>query len=452
MSSLKEKIYSLTNGDIKETIVNFMVPVLIGQLLNQIYHIADAVIVGQALGMQELASVVSAAPLLFLATGLSLVLASVTEELITECFNRKDKDGVPDAVHTSVLISLIIAVIVSVAGYFLAEGMLKLMRTPFDILTDAVRYLRICFAGYWAMLLYQVLKGVIHAGSDTKGPLYYLMASVALNIVLDLVFVMVLRMGVSGAAYATVISQILSMILVLKDVLKEKGPTGLRLSSLRISKPAAKEISRMLGPALLQDFAFDFPAVLIQIFINDFGSAAIAGIGAAVRTEEFIFLFTDVFAMSGAAFLSQNIAAGEYKRAKKAMSFLFVTAVLFIEIAGILTFLFAPSIIRMYCPHIDVVHFGSDRLRVVSLFYFLVGFCHVSSAIMRATGRERQSMLVMVFCWFLARILLLACLGNVLHVIELAYWIYPMTWSLSAGFYAYFMLKTRIRKPRTAKK
>ena len=444
MDLLNNRAGLLTEGDVRTKIFDFMIPVLLGQLMQQLYLIADAVIVGRFLNQQALASVVSTSCIIFLVTGISIALASVCEAVITTRINEKRTGEISAAVHTSVIYGLIVGLTISFAGVILAGPLLRMMRVPFDIIEDATGYLRIYFVGYAAVAMYHVLTGVIHAASDSKNPLYYLCASCVLNIVLDCVFVIVLKMGVRGAAFATVISQLFSMILVLKDLIKATDETKLTFSGLRSTPEISAEIRSLALPVVGQDMLFDFPAVIVQIYINTFGSAAIAGIGAAVRTEELIFLFTDVFSIAAAAFISQNILAGKYERARMGMSFTMVAAILFIQCAGVLAFFLAPGIIALFNGDPDVIQFGTERLKAASLFYFLVGFGHVSSAVMRATGRAKEAMLTMFFSWFVTRIIILVTLGSVLHQIEIAYWIYPMTWMLSSAVYAYFMLNTEI--------
>ena len=176
----------------------------------------------------------------------------------------------------------------------------------------------------------------------------------------------------------------------------------------------------------------DFSNILIQSYINGFGSSAMAGVGAAVKAEGFIFLPITSFALALTTYVSQNMGAKEYERVRKGIRFGTVTAILVVEVLGLLYFLFSGPVISIFSSDPQVIFYGVGRSRVTSLFYFLVGFSHIASGILRGLGRPRTPMVVMLVCWCLVRVVILFTLGRAVHVIELVYWIYPFTWALSS--------------------
>ena len=434
----------LTHGDYRKKIIRFMIPILIGQLFQQMYNTADALIVGNFLNADALAAVASTSSLVFLVIGFCLGFSSGAGVIVSRHIGAKDEKQTSLAVHTSVLLGIVIGVLTTILGVLFADDMLRLMDTPENIIDQAALYLRIYFGGSMSVVMYNMLVGIVQAAGGSKHPLYYLVVSSILNIILDIVFITVFHTGVEGPALATVIAQTVSMLLVLRQLLKAKDAVRLIPSKLAFDSANLKEILRFGFPTAIQDSVIDLSNVMIQSYINSFGSAAVAGIGASTRAEGFGFLLITAFSIAITTFISQNIGAGEYERAKKGIRFTLVTAIVLIEAVGLIMFLFAPTIISAFSRSPEVIAFGTGRMRVCSLFYCMVGFSHISSAIMRGAGRPNVPLVVMLGCWCMVRVIILMTIGQTIHDIRLVYWIYPFTWCLSSILYIFFLRSTKI--------
>ena len=434
----------LTHGDYRKKIIRFMIPILIGQLFQQMYNTADALIVGNFLNADALAAVASTSSLVFLVIGFCLGFSSGAGVIVSRHIGAKDEKQTSLAVHTSVLLGIVIGVLTTVLGVLFADDMLRLMDTPENIIDQAALYLRIYFGGSMSVVMYNMLVGIVQAAGDSKHPLYYLVVSSILNIILDIVFITVFHTGVEGPAFATVIAQTVSMLLVLRQLLKADGAVRVIPSKLAFDSANLKEILRFGFPTAIQDSVIDLSNVMIQSYINSFGSAAVAGIGASTRAEGFGFLLITAFSIAITTFISQNIGAGEYERAKKGIRFTLITSIVMIEAVGLIMFLFAPTIISAFSRSPEVIAFGTGRMRVCSLFYCMVGFSHISSAIMRGAGRPNVPLVVMLGCWCMVRVIILMTIGQTIHDIRLVYWIYPFTWCLSSILYIFFLRSTKI--------
>ena len=434
----------LTHGDYRKKIIRFMIPILIGQFFQQMYNTADALIVGNYLNAESLAAVTSTSSLVFLIIGFCLGFSSGAGVIVSRHIGAKDDVQISRSVHTAVLLGLVIGVVTSLFGVFLADDLLRLMGTPANIIDRAALYLRIYFGGSIAVVMYNMLVGIVQAAGDSRHPLYYLVISSVLNIILDIIFISVFHMGVEGAASATVIAQSVSALLVLRQLLTAQDATRVQLSKLRFDPENLRGILRFGFPTAVQDSVIDLSNVLIQSYINSFGSAAVAGIGASTRAEGFGFLLITAFSIAVTTFISQNIGAGEYERARKGIRFTLLTSIVMIEAVGLIMFCFAPYIISAFSRSPEVIAFGTGRMRVCSLFYCLVGFSHISSAVMRGAGRPNVPLIVMLGCWCAVRVLILMTIGQTVHDIRLVYWIYPFTWALSSFVYIFFLRSTKI--------
>lgn len=434
----------LTRGDYRKKILGFMWPILVGQFFQQMYNTADALIVGNFLNAESLAAVTSTSSLVFLVIGFCLGFSSGAGVIVSRHIGARNDEQTGKAVHTAVLLGLVIGIVTTLLGVFFADDLLALMGTPANIISRAALYLRIYFGGSMAVVMYNMLVSIVQASGDSKHPLYYLVISSVLNIILDILFISAFHMGVEGAAFATIIAQTFSVLLVLRQLLTAKDATRLVPAKLRFDRDNLQGILRYGFPTAMQDSVIDLSNVLIQSYINSFGSAAVAGIGASTRAEGFGFLLVTAFSIAATTFISQNIGAGEYERARKGIRFTLATSVIMIETVGLVMFCFAPRIISAFSSSPEVIAFGTGRMRVCSLFYCLVGFSHISSAVMRGAGRPNVPLIVMLGCWCAVRVLILMTIGNTIHDIRLVYWIYPFTWALSSIVYIFFLRNTKI--------
>ena len=423
--------YLMIEGPIRRQILRFAIPVFVGYLFQQLYNTADALIVGNLIGSAALAAVTGTGALIHFIVGFFQGFSLGAGVVIARHIGGEDEERTEKTVHTAVAMGLIFCVIVTLAGVFLTPSILRLMGTPDDVLPRAVLYLRIYFAGCSGLVLYNMFVGILQASGDSTHPLYYLVISSLVNIVLDIVFIAVFRMDVDGAALATVLSQCLSAVLVFFRLYRRDDSIRIRLNKIRVDVRALKEIFLYGLPTAVQGSVIDFSNMLIQSYINSFSSAAMAGIGAFIKVEGFAFLPVTAFSMAMSTFISQNLGAGRRDRVREGMRFGLVSCVLAIECIGLIAFLFTPTLVSAFNQDPEVIAYGVLRGRICSLFYCLLGFSHVCSAVFRGLGKPIVPMVVMLVCWCAVRVLVLFTIGQVYHNILLVCWIYPITWFLS---------------------
>lgn len=433
----------MTEGDHRSAIIRFAVPVFVGYLFQQLYNTIDALIVGNFVGGSALAAVSSTSSLIYLTIGFFMGFSTGAGVIVARAIGAGQREEIERSVHTSLCVGLICGAAATVIGASLSVQALSWMGTPPDVMEDAGRYLRIYFSGAFALVMYNMLVSIMQAAGDSAHPLVYLIISSLANIILDLLFVAVFGMGVSGAALATILSQALSMVLAFVHITRSTDSIRVRLSCLSLHGAVARDIVSNGLPAGLQMAIVDLSNVLIQSYINSFGSAAMAGIGAACRIEGFAFLPVSAFSIAVTTFISQNMGARQPERVWRGMRFGLICSVCVIEILGLLMVIFAPHLIRMFNAEPAVVRYGVGRMRICAGAYCLMGFTHVSSAVMRGLKRPIVPTAVMLGCWCALRVLVLATIGARVHDIRLTYWIYPFTWTVSSVVYGFLIVRLK---------
>ena len=434
----------LTEGSFRRRIIGFAVPIFIGYLFQQLYNTADSLIVGNYLGENALAAVSSNGAFIYLFVGFFMGFATGAGVVIARHIGAGDAHHTSLAVHTAVAMGLVFSAIVSVGGVLITPSVLRWMGTPPEVFTESSKYLKIYFAGGTGPVMYNILVGILQASGDSRHPLIYLIVSSLVNVALDVLFVAGFKMGVEGAAYATIISQFLSMVLVAVRLMRSDSAIRVDVRRIRFDGESLRFIVRNGLPTALQACVIDLSNLLIQSYINSFGGLAMAGIGASTKVEGFAFLPVTAFQMSLTTFVSQNMGAKQYDRVRQGIRFGLTCAIAIIELLGAVLFLLAPQIVGLFNRNPEVVAFGVGRARVCALFYCLVGFSHVASAVMRGLGKPVTPMVIMLTCWCAVRILVLFTLGQAVHDIRLAYWIYPFTWTLSSVVYAVLLKRIHV--------
>ena len=425
----------MTRGKPWRLITAFAIPVLLSQVFQQLYNTADALIVGRFLGDEALAAVSSSGTLIFLIisffTGMSMG-ASVT---ISRYFGAGDYARVSRAVHTNVLLAILCGIVLTVFGVALTPTFLRWMGTDPDVLPEAISYFRYYFFGILAVVMYNTCKGIMNALGDSRRPLYYLILSSLVNIVLDLLFIAVFHWGVWSAAAATTISQAVSMVLCLIHLTKKGTIYQVRLRDLRLDREMLGQIFRYGLPSGVQNSVIGFANVIVQSNINSFGKLAMAAYGAYSKLEGFAFLPVTSFTMALTTYVSQNLGAGEYDRAKKGSRFGIITSLLLAELIGVLMYLFAPQLTAIFTETPEVIALGVEQARTISLFYCLLAFSHAVASVCRGAGKAFVPMTIMLVFWCVVRITYITTVMHFVHDIQYIYWAYPITWSLSSVVY-----------------
>ena len=311
----------MTEGGIRRKIVGFAIPVFVGYLFQQLYNTADSLIVGNYLGENALAAVSANGAFIYLFIGFFMGFATGAGVIIARHIGAEDPVQTSLAVHTAVAMGLVFSALVSVLGVAISPTMLRWMGTPPEVFEESYKYLRIYFAGATGLVMYNMFVGILQASGDSRHPLIYLVISSLVNVALDLLFVAVLGMGVEGAAFATILSQFLSMFLAGARLMRSDSAIRLSLRRVRFDGENLKHIVRNGLPTALQASVIDLSNVLIQSYINSFGSLAMAGIGASIKIEGFAFLPVTAFSMALTTFVSQNMGAKQYDRVRRGIRF-----------------------------------------------------------------------------------------------------------------------------------
>ena len=434
----------MTEGSIRRKMLGFALPILAGYFFQQLYSTVDALIVGNYLDADALAAVTSTGSYTYLMIGFVAGFATGAGIIIARHIGAGHRESTEKAVHTAVAVGLFFSVLLTAAGTLLTPGILRLMGTPASVFDRSCRYLQVYFAGASALVMYNMFVSILQASGESRFPLVCLVVSSLTNIVLDILFISAFHMDVEGAALATVLSEILSMVLAGGRLLKSRETIRLRPRRIRVDRESLRYIVRYGFPTAMQGCVIDLSNMLIQSYINSFGRNAMAGIGSSTKLEGFMFLPVTAFSMALTTFVSQNTGAGKHDRVRSGARFGLLCTAGILLVFGVIARFFSPDMIALFTTDPEIIRFGAGRTTVCAFFYCLCGFSHAASALMRGLGKPMTPMLVMLICWCAVRVAVLFTLGQSMHEIWLIYWIYPFTWTLSSIFYFFSFRKMRL--------
>lgn len=430
----------LTEGCIWKKIIGFAIPLFLGNLFQQLYNAADSLIVGNFIGSEALAAVSSSGSLIFLMIGLFNGVAMGAGVVIARYFGARDAEDLSRAIHATVFFGIVSGCVLTVLGIALTPILLRWMGTPEAVLPNSILYFRVYFAGVLGVILYNIAVGILQAVGDSKHPLYYLMISSCVNVVLDLLFVAVMGFGVGSAALATSISQCLSAVLAFRRLCRSKTEYQVIWKKVRYDGPMLREILRIGLPSGLQNSIISFANVIVQSSINRFGAAAMAGCGVYFKIEGFGFLPITCFAMALSTFVSQNLGAERYDRVRNGSRFGIICSMIIAEAVGLGVRLLAPWLMAAFNRDPVVIAFGVQQAGVETLFWFLLALSHCMAGVLRGAGKSKVPMLVMMVCWCIIRISYITLTLHLIFDIRVVFWAYPITWLLSSlVFVAYYM-------------
>lgn len=421
----------MTSGSIWKIMTLFALPVFLGNFFQQMYNAVDSLIVGNFLGRSALAAVTSSGSLITMLIGLLMGIASGAGVIVAKYFGARDMKSLRLAIHTTVAFGLVAGVVLTAVGILASPLILIWMDTPEQVLEQSVVYLRFYFCGSLGSVLYNISVGILQALGDSRHPLYYLIVSSAVNLVLDLVFIAGFHTGVGGAAVATVISQLVSAWLCLRQLTRLDDAYRLQIRSIAFHGPMLRHVIQMGLPSGVQNSIISFANVIVQSKVNFFGEVAMAGYGAYTKVEGFAFLPITSFTLALTTFVSQNLGAREFGRAKQGARFGIAATVILAELIGAVIFLLAPILIAAFDATPEVVAIGTDKARTAALFYCLLAYSHASAAVLRGAGKAVVPMAVMMVIWCGIRVLFLSIAIPLTHSIQMVYWVYPLTWFLS---------------------
>lgn len=420
----------MTEGKIWKKLLLFSIPLMMGSFFQQLYNTADSIIVGNYVGKEALAAIGATDNLINTFIGFFMGLSTGAGIIISQYFGAKDEKNVQIAVNTTIGLTFVMSVICTVCALGFRTQMLKLMNTPAEVFVQADAYLRIYFLGVTGLLFYNMGAGILRAVGDSRRPLYFLIFSAVLNIVLDLIFVAGFSLGVEGAAYATVISQGASAVLVMIVLSRERASYRVVWNRIRLNPEMIGKIVRVGLPMALQSAVVSFSNVFVQSYINHFGVAAMAGWSAYGKVDKFCLLPIQSLSLGLMTFVGQNYGAKRYDRIRKGirtgLTMCFGIAICMI----ILINLFAESLVSMFIQSPDVVKFGTLFIHIEMPFYLALCVNSVYDSTLRGIGMTKGPMLIMMINSILFRQIYLFVVSRVSESMIPIVLGYPLGWIL----------------------
>ncbi len=430
----------ITDGVIWKQLLKFFFPILFGTFFQQLYNTVDTVIVGNFLGKQALAAVGGGtSTVINLLIGFFTGLASGATVVISQYFGAKDDEKVHLAIHDAIALSLWGGLLISIAGYLTAEPLLRLIDTPEDIMPLALSYIHIYFAGGIFIVMYNIGAGIFRAFGDSKSPLYFLIAGCLLNIGLDLLFVGPMQMGVEGAAYATVLSQVFSLVLVTISLRRKKDCCRLIYKDIKFEKYMLKKTIYIGLPAGLQSVLYTISNLIIQAEVNGFGTNAAAAWAAYGKLDCFFWMILQAFGIAITTFVGQNYGAGKIERSKKGVRTCLYMCFGTCFVIEAIYLIFSRYGFMLFVSDSEVIDLGVEILNCIVPFYFTYIFIEILSGVIRGTGKSLFPTLITVFGICVLRVIWLAIVPGLFGTINSVMACYPVTWTVtSLAFFFYY--------------
>ncbi len=421
-------VRDMTEGTIWKHLVNFAFPLLIGNIFQQLYNTVDSIVVGNFVGADALGAVTSTIPIVLTLIGLFIGLAMGASVVISQYFGAKDAENLRKATHTAVVSTIIIAIVISAAGYYSTPFLLRMMNTPESVFREAVVYLQIFSLGLGGTMLYNMGSAILRAVGDSKRPLYFLILASILNIFLDLLFVIKFNSGVAGVAYATIISQLVSGLIIFWILFRSHEIHSLSWHEMKIDTGILRRIISIGFPAGFQMALTSFSNVFVQSYINSYGAASTAGWGIYARVDGFVVLPTQSMAMSVTTFVGQNAGARKPERIHKGlMQGLFLSWGISAFIISMI-YIFAPYVAELFNQDMAVVGYGVLFLRLNCLFDPVNATNQIEAGALRGVGDSRTPMIIMLSSFVLFRQIYLFIISRLTSSIYFIAIGYPIGW------------------------
>ena len=395
-SILRHRDTDMTEGNIARLLINFALPLLIGNIFQQLYNTVDSIVVGNYVSKQALAAVGCTGPIINALIGIFVGLSGGAGVVISQYYGAKDREKLHSAVQTTVALTLIMCAVLTVLGVLFTPYMLLLMDTPADVFAEAAEYLRIYFWGISGLLLYNIGSGILRAVGDSTHPLYFLIFSALTNTVLDVLFVKYFRMGIAGAAVATIVAQGLSALLVLGMLIRSNADYRIDPLHMQLKGCLLKKICAIGIPSAIQMGITAFSNIFVQSYINHFESSCMAGWAAYNKIDAFALLPLMSLSMSITTFMGQNLGAGKLDRAKKGPLICLGISFAIVILILLPLMIFAPQLVSLFNREEEVLRFGTLFIRMISPFYLLCTINQVLAGALRGAGDTKSSMFIML--------------------------------------------------------
>ena len=438
----------MTRGPILKQIILFSLPLMLGNIFQMLYNTVDSIVVGNFVGKEALAAVGATTMvvnmLVFFFNGFSVGAGVV----IAQHFGARDMDRLHEAIETTMAMTFVLCAAFTALGLAMVRPMLRLMATPDDVFEDAVTYLSIYFAGFAGLLIYNMGSGILRAVGDTTRPLLFLILTSVLNIILDLAFVVWLKAGIAGVAYATIIAQAVSAALTLGLLTRARDIYRLVWRDLSINLPVLRRIFAVGLPAGIQSVITSLSNVFVQSYINFFGSSCMAGWSCYNKLDQFIMLPMQSTAMAATTFVSQNIGANQTERADRGTLTTILLSVTITGVVGLLIYIFATPAVQLFTPDVSVIEYGVLFIRANTFFLLFNCVNHTLAGALRGRGDSKGPMFIMLFSFVAVRQVYLFILTR--FIANTPFWVgfgYPVGWMTCCAIEVTYYLRRWKRKP-----
>lgn len=422
----------MTQGNIWKLLITFSIPLIIGNLLQQMYNTADSIIVGNFVGSNGLAAVGSGTALINLIIAFAQGASVGAGVVVSQYIGADKKDKIKISVHTSICISIILGLILSLLGIFASPSLLIMMKTPKVVLKSSILYLQIYCGGLIFNVIYNMATGILNAAGNSKKPLVYLAIASFTNIILDLLFIKIFKLGVMGAAIATDISQAISCILAIGYLLKVKSDYKLYIKDLKINKETAVKIIKIGLPTAIQNMVISFSNVLVQSSVNAYGATAMAGYAAYLKSDGFNILPVLSISMAVTTFTGQNVGANRLDRVKKGMYSSLIMVLVYTVFIGAVLLIFSHQVLGLFTHSAQVIMYGQLAMKYFCPYYFLLGILNVLAGTVRGAGKGIPPMIILLFSMCIFRILWIKIALPFYSSIDGVFILYPISWLVGA--------------------
>lgn len=441
----------MTYGDISKQLFMFTIPILLSQILQQFYNIADTAIIGRYIGTDALAAIGSTGLLISVIVNFFIGLSTGVSAVIANQFGANEYDKLKKSISTSLTVSVLLGIVFTIGSLIFMKPIINILQTPKGVYSLAIDYLKICFLGITFQLLYNIGTAILRALGNTKDPLYFLIFSCILNLILDILFIVYFGWGVKGAAIATLISQILATLLVMYKIMSLDDNCKLSLKQIKIYRGYTKDIFLVGLPAGLQAIFMSISSLIIQSSINSFGAEAMAGMTIFAKVEGFLYfpLFSLGLAVTG--FVGQNFGAKEYERVKEGINISLKISVYTSLIFIIILNIFAPYILKLFTNDAAVIKVGLESIRIVFPSYVLYAMNQIYIGSLRGIEKTFEPMLISLFAHCIFRVIWCFVLLQYFHDMKVIYSSYSVSIVLMFVLY-YTSYKRNIYKKYFNKK
>lgn len=431
----------LTEGSIRRGIIAFAFPIFLGSLFQQLYNLADAMIVGNVLGDMALASITGITSTVNMFVGFFTGMFTGTGVVISKYFGAGDKKRVITSVNTAIILGAVSGLFLTIIGTLLSPLIVDLIGVPEEIAYMSTEYLAMFFGGVFFMAMYNTACGIFRALGDSKRPFYYLLIASVVNVLLDLLFVGVMGYGVASAAFATVLAQGLSAVLAISRLCRVDKFYKLEFKKLHFDFGIMKQMLNVGVPAGIQNSIISSTNVIVQSTINQFGAVVVAGAGVYTKIHGLTMIPIESFGMAMTTFISQNIGAGEWERARKGANFAVTFACAIAGVIGISFMLYGPEMMTIFGSSPEAIEVGMLKVKSEAAFLAVLAFVQVTSCVLRGAGKAKVPMFTMLGCWCGLRLLYIYIVTGFTNDVFYVFLAYPVSWSISGVIMIYQYIK-----------